>query len=121
MKPPRIFLALFLLSASPLLLAASEADCRRLLDANLPDMRITSAMVQARNSFAPPGADSAMRHPAFCRVAGVTEPAHSYCVGAHLWYSQAMLADEEAWIPPSRLSAYGARADRRPGGPGQFS
>lgn len=49
MKPPRIFFALFILSASPLLLATSEADCRRLLDANLPDTRITSAMVQAAN------------------------------------------------------------------------
>ena len=75
MKPPRIFFApLFLLPCFPLL-AASEADCRRLLDSNLPDTSLTSAEIQAENSFVPPGADSAMRHPAFCRVAGLTEPA----------------------------------------------
>lgn len=75
MKLSRLSIALICLLSSVQTLAASEADCRRLLDANLPDTRITSAMVQAENSFAPPGADSAMQHPSFCRVAGVTDPA----------------------------------------------
>ena len=75
MKKLHLPVALFCLSASAQAWAASEADCRRLLDANLPDTRITSAMMQAENSFARPGADNAMQHRAFCRVAGVAEPA----------------------------------------------
>jgi len=30
-----------------------------------------------------------------------------FYAGAHLWYSQAMLTDEEAWIPPAKLQALG--------------
>jgi len=30
-----------------------------------------------------------------------------FYAGAHLWYSQAMLADEEAWIPPAKLQTLG--------------
>ena len=75
MKLLRLSTALLCLLPTVSALAASEADCLRMPDANLPDTRITSAAVQAENSFAAPGADSAMKHPAFCRVAGVTEPA----------------------------------------------
>ena len=75
MKLSRITFALLFLLTSPHVLAASEADCRRLLDANLPGTSLTSAEIQAENTFAAPGADSTMQHPAFCRVAGVTEPA----------------------------------------------
>ena len=81
MKPSRIVIApffvlfLLLLLTSPHLLAASEVDCRRLLDANLPGTSLTSAELQAGNTFVAPGTDRAMEHPAFCRVAGVTEPA----------------------------------------------
>jgi len=30
-----------------------------------------------------------------------------FYAGAHLWYSQAMLADQEAWIPPAKLKTLG--------------
>jgi len=42
-------------------------------------------------------------------VAG--DPANDWTrfyAGAHLWYSLAMLADEEAWIPPAKLPALGS-------------
>lgn len=32
----------------------------------------------------------------------------SFYAGAHLWYSQAMLADESAWLPPSKVPLLGA-------------
>ncbi len=35
-----------------------------------------------------------------------------FYAGAHLWYSQAMLADEEAWIPPSKMPALGDAVNR---------
>jgi feruloyl esterase len=31
-----------------------------------------------------------------------------FYAGAHLWYSQAMLADQQAWIPPAKLQTLGA-------------
>jgi feruloyl esterase len=34
-----------------------------------------------------------------------------FYAGAHLWYSQAMLADEEAWIPPAKLQTLGDAVD----------
>lgn len=38
-------------------------------------------------------------------------PAHNWTrfyAGAHLWYSLAMLEDEESWIPPAKLDALGS-------------
>ncbi|MEZ5489665.1 MAG: tannase/feruloyl esterase family alpha/beta hydrolase [Gammaproteobacteria bacterium] len=38
------------------------------------------------------------------------DPANNWTrfyAGAHLWYSQAMLADQEAWLPPAKLPALG--------------
>ena len=31
-----------------------------------------------------------------------------FYAGAHLWYSKAMLEDQEAWIPRSKLPAFGS-------------
>ncbi len=71
----RLLVAGTLLGIAAPLVSASAATCESLLGLSLPDTTITLAESHAAGPFTPPGSTNPLQLPAFCRVAGVVNPA----------------------------------------------
>ena len=89
----RRFVAAIAVASVPMLTAALTAapgtDCASLANLTVPTVTINAARLMANGSFTPPGAQTAMMLPAFCRVEATARPTSDSEIKF------------EVWIPPS--------------------
>lgn len=75
-----------------LVTAAAPADCATLVSLTIPDVTINAATTVAPGSFTPPGAQTAMTLPGFCRVEATARPTSDSEIKVEVWIPPA-----EAW------------------------
>ena len=75
-----------------LVTAAAPADCATLVSLTIPDVTINAATTVAPGSFTPPGTQTAMALPGFCRVEATARPTSDSEIKFEVWIPPA-----EAW------------------------